>query len=194
LLSELDGKAFISNSDAHSLPKIGREYNVFTLEEPNFNEILKALKGINQRRVKANYGLDPRLGKYHRSYCLVCEQVIEGEPPVSKCPVSQKHSVIIGVRDRLEIIKDRSNPEIKNRPPYKYQIPLEFLPKIGSKTIDKLVNNFGTEMKILHELSLEDLLSPGIIKEEAAQYIILARDGKLGVGAGGGGVYGSIIS
>lgn len=28
-LKELDGKSFLSNSDAHSLIKMGREYNVF---------------------------------------------------------------------------------------------------------------------------------------------------------------------
>lgn len=142
-LSELDGKSFISNSDAHSLPKMGREYNLFEMESPTYKELLKALKGEDGRSVKANYGLNPKLGKYHRSYCEICDKVIDGQPPVTKCPVSEKHLVVVGVKDRLEIIKDREEPLMKGRAPYNYQIPLEFLPKVGPKTIEKLVSHFG---------------------------------------------------
>ena len=38
---ELDGKTFISNSDAHSLPKMGREYNVMLMEDLSYNEVMK---------------------------------------------------------------------------------------------------------------------------------------------------------
>jgi len=86
-LGELDEKAFLSNSDAHSLSKMGREYNIFEMEEANYEEILKAFKGIDGRKIKANFGLDPKLGKYHRTYCLVCDSVIKEDPPVLKCPV-----------------------------------------------------------------------------------------------------------
>ncbi|HOQ36882.1 MAG TPA: endonuclease Q family protein [Acetivibrio sp.] len=189
-LSELDGKVFLSNSDAHSLIKMGREYNVFQMEEPSFEEILKAFKGIDGRSIKANYGLDPKLGKYHRSYCLICDRVIEGQAPVLKCPVSEKHQVVVGVRDRLMLIKDRDNPRMNGRPPYRYQVPLEFLPKVGPKTIDKLINHFGSEMNVLHQATFEELAA--VAKEEIARNIILSREGKLSIEAGGGGVYGKV--
>jgi uncharacterized protein (TIGR00375 family) len=189
-MSELDGKSFISDSDAHSLIKMGREYNIFEMEAPTFDELLKALKGEAGRRVKANYGLNPKLGKYHRSYCEICDAVIEGEPPVTKCPVSDKHRVLVGVKDRLDIIKDRENVEMGNRAPYYYQIPLEFLPKVGQKTIDKLVKNFGSEMKVLHKASYEELSK--VVKEDIARNIVLGREGKLGIEAGGGGIYGRV--
>lgn len=189
-LSELDGKAFISNSDAHSLPKMGREYNIFEMADTSFEEVLKALNNEDNRRIVANYGLNPKLGKYHRSYCEICDMVIEGDPPILKCPVSEKHSVVVGVRDRLEIIKDRDEADMKDKPPYNYQIPLEFLPKVGPKTIDKLINHFGNEMKIIHEASYEALSK--VVKEEIARNIVLAREGKLGIEVGGGGVYGKI--
>lgn len=189
-LSELDGKTFISNSDAHSLPKMGREYNIFEMEKPNFEEILKALKNIDGRRISANYGLNPKLGKYHRSYCEICDKVIEGQPPVLKCPVSEKHNVVVGVRDRLEIIKDRNEPEMQGRAPYNYQVPLEFLPKVGPKTIEKLIERFGNEMNILHKSTFEELAK--VVKEDIARNIVLAREGKLGIEVGGGGVYGKI--
>ena len=189
-LSELDGKSFISNSDAHSLPKMGREYNIFEMEDASYQEILKALWNIDGRRIIANYGLNPKLGKYHRTYCDTCDQVIEGEPPVLKCPVSEKHKVVVGVRDRLEMIKDRNEPNMMSRPPYNYQIPLEFLPKVGPKTIEKLIDHFGSEMKVLHNASYEELAD--VVKEDMARNIVLAREGKLGIDVGGGGVYGKI--
>jgi len=189
-LSELDGKTFNSNSDAHSLSKMGREYNVFMMESLNYEEWLMALKNENGRKIVANYGLNPKLGKYHRSYCLNCDTLIDGEPPKLECPVNNKHKVVVGVLDRLEIIKDRKEPKIINRPPYHYQIPLEFLPKVGPKTIDKLIERFGNEMNILHKATEEELAE--VVKEDIARKIILAREGRLDIREGGGGVYGKI--
>lgn len=189
-LSELDGKTFLSNSDAHSLIKMGREYNIFEMEAANFSEIVKAMRNTEKRRVKSNYGLDPKLGKYHRSFCNTCNSVIHGDPPILRCPVSDRHSVVVGVRDRIEVIKDRKQPLMEGKPSYNYQVPLEFLPKVGPKTIDKLIKHFGNEMNILHEASFDELKS--VVAEDVARNIILAREGNIGIEAGGGGIYGKI--
>lgn len=190
LLCELEGKAFISNSDAHSLMKMGREYNIFEMQEPSFDEVVKALKGEGGRRVKANYGLNPKLGKYHRSFCINCDSIIEGDPPVINCPVSDRHHVVVGVLDRIEMIKDREVPDTARRAPYHYQVPLEFLPKVGPKTIDRLIDHFGNEMNILHQATLEELKE--VVNGEIAEKIILAREGRIGIDAGGGGIYGRV--
>lgn len=190
MLSELDNKVFISNSDAHSLIKMGREYNIFEMELPDFRELLMALAGEGGRRVKANYGLNPKLGKYHRSFCLACNTVIEGEPPVLSCPVSARHPIVVGVKDRIKVIKDRDAPETTGRAPYHYQVPLEFLPGVGPKTIGRLIDHFGNEMNVLHKASLEELKQ--VVKEKTAKDIILAREGKIGIDAGGGGIYGRV--
>lgn len=189
-LSELDGKSFTSNSDAHSLGRMGREYNVFLMEELNYEEWLMAIKGEKGRRIVANFGLNPKLGKYHRSYCLMCDRRLEGNPPQTTCPVNSRHKVLTGVLDRLEIIKDREAPDTSKRPPYNYQIPLDFLPGVGPKTIDKLIEHFGNEMNILHRATEEEISS--VVKSDIAHSIILAREGKLGIQEGGGGVYGKI--
>ena len=76
-ISELENKTFLTNSDAHSLPKIAREYNKMKVEDISFKEIVKALKNEDGRKILANYGLDPKLGKYHRTYCDDCEKTIE---------------------------------------------------------------------------------------------------------------------
>ena len=106
-ISELETKTFLTNSDAHSLPKIAREYNKMEVETISFKEVVKALKNEDGRRVVANYGLDPKLGKYHRTYCDDCEKSIETKEPVEKCPMCGGKNVTFGVFDRIELIKDK---------------------------------------------------------------------------------------
>lgn len=190
LLSELDHKSFISNSDAHSLAKMGREYNVLRLAEPSYRELLLALQNNSRRAVLANYGLDPRLGKYHRSFCLTCDRLLEGDPPVLSCPVSPDHHIVVGVKDRIEAIRDLESPSGSHSSSYHYQVPLEFLPGVGPRTIDRLIEHFGNEMNVLHKATEEELKQ--VVKAGIADRIILAREGRIGIGAGGGGIYGRI--
>ena len=192
-ISELENKTFLTNSDAHSLPKIAREYNKILVEDISFKEFVKALKNEDGRKVLANYGMDPKLGKYHRTYCEKCDKPIPGNPPVTKCPDCDSSNITMGVFDRIEIIKDKENTKSpKTRPPYIYQIPLTFVPGLGGKTIDKLLNVFGTEMNILHKLSKDDI--EAVVGEKVANNIINARNGNVKIEAGGGGVYGKISS
>ena len=190
MISELDSKTFLTNSDAHSLQKMGREYNKIVLEAPSFNELLKALRNEDGRHIEANYGLNPKLGKYHRSFCLKCEKVLLGDPPVLKCDLFPKHRVVVGVLDRLEKIRDREKPQTPGRPPYYYNIPLEFLPKVGPKTIDRLIEHFGSEMKVVHDAQYDELVR--VVPSDIAKSIISAREGRLSIEAGGGGVYGKV--
>ncbi|MDD3839848.1 MAG: endonuclease Q family protein [Clostridia bacterium] len=189
-ISELDDKSFLSNSDAHSLPKLGREYNVVELNQPTYKEVVMALKGEAGRRINANYGLDPKLGKYHRTFCIDCNRVIEQPPPVEYCPIEKEHKTVMGVMDRLYIIKDKEMGCSSNKPPYHYQVPLEYLPGVGPKTIDRLIKLFGNEMNVLHKVSQDEL--KGVLTEQAAQYIISSREGRLKLEVGGGGVYGRV--
>ena len=62
-ISELESKTFLTNSDAHSLPKIGREYNKLVLNDISYKEFVLALKNDFDRKIAVNYGLNPRLGK-----------------------------------------------------------------------------------------------------------------------------------
>ncbi len=190
-ISELEGKTFLTNSDAHSLPKIAREYNKILVEDISFKELLKAIKNEDGRRILTNYGLDPKLGKYHRTYCEVCEKNIPGIAPVTKCNTCDSKNITMGVYDRIQIIKDKKESKSpENRPEYVYQIPLSFIPGLGNKTIEKMLDHFETEMNILHKLSFDDL--EAVIGEKNARNIINAREGKIKVQEGGGGVYGKI--
>ena len=190
-ISELETRTFLTNSDAHSLPKIAREYNKMLLKDISFKEIVKALKNEDGRKVLANYGLDPKLGKYHRTYCDDCNKSIETSKPVETCPYCGGKNVTFGVFDRIELIKDKDKTKSpKDRPPYVYQIPLGFIPGVGGKTVQKLLDNFETEMNILHKLSKDDI--EAVVGEKVATNIDNARNGNCVVQSGGGGNYGKV--
>ena len=190
-ISELEGKTFVTNSDAHSLPRIAREYNKMQVGDISFKEIVKALKGEDGRKVLANYGLDPKLGKYHRSFCEDCNDSIEIDQAATICPRCGGKNITFGVFDRIELIKDKKETKSpENRPPYIYQVPLTFIPGVGGKTIDKLLNNFETEMNILHKAGQDDL--EAVVGEKIANSIYKSCHGEVKVHSGGGGVYGKI--
>ena len=190
-ISELENKAFLTNSDAHSLPKIAREYNKILVEDISFKELLKAIRNEDGRKIISNYGMDPKLGKYHRTYCEVCGKNIKGDAPVTKCDTCDSRNITMGVFDRIELIKDKKKSiSPKNRPEYIYQIPLSFIPGVGKKSLEKLLDTFNTEMNIIHKLSKDDI--EAVVGEKVANNIACARDGKMNIQAGGGGVYGQV--
>ncbi|WP_425800278.1 hypothetical protein ACHOLT_10215 [Desulfitobacterium sp. Sab5] len=188
-LSELEHVTLFSNSDAHSLPKIAREYNLLELTENSFAGLSK-LVYEKQGHVIANYGLPPKVGKYHRTYCLVCEKIVEGRPPVLSCPRCGSQKVVTGVMDRLVSIADR---ELIHTPDsrYVYQVPLSSLPGIGPRMYKRLLDVFGTEMAVLHHASKDDLVQ--VAGEKVTQWILGSREGNLVFQEGGGGVYGRVV-
>ncbi|UJF31206.1 endonuclease Q family protein [Paenibacillus hexagrammi] len=192
LISELDRYTFVTNSDAHSLGKIGREYNEMRMAEPNFEELVKALARQEGRGVAANYGLNPRLGKYHRTYCGQCESILdESVTAVERCLYCGSGKIVRGVMDRILSLADREEPSIPDyRPPYNYQVPLEFIPGLGKKKMNLLLSEFGTEMNVLHRASFQELSV--VVGEELAGYIVMAREGRLQLEVGGGGRYGKV--
>lgn len=212
-LPELDGKAFLTDSDCHSLPKLGREFNVMRLAAPTFEDVARALRESggakaggaspasgNRPGILANYGLDPRLGKYHRTFCLTCEQVVPEPPPAGHCARCGGTQVVFGVTDRLEMIAERpsrgrlvngATVQVPGRPPYHYQVPLEFIPGVGPRLRDRLIAGFGSELAALHDASGEALRQ--VAGEQVAGRILAARRGELALRSGGGGLYGSVM-
>lgn len=186
-ITELHDFTFVSNSDAHSLAKIAREYQEIAIEDTSFQEFYFALYNVNGRHIKRNFGMNPRLGKYHNTVCAKC--LAPAQTDAKTCSACGSDKIIKGVFDRIsELAGDTPNPV--NRPPYLHQVPLEYLPSLGPKTFQKLLANFQTEMNIIHDVPLENLLD--IIPEKLAHTIINMRKGELSVQAGGGGKYGSV--
>ncbi len=184
-IAELAPLTFLSNSDAHSLPKIGREHNALLVPEESYRGVLAALRRAAGASVRANYGLDPRLGKYHRTYCEACLTVTHAPPPVRLCPACGSDGITFGVLDRIAEIADRREPSSPaHRPPYVHQVPLEFVPGLGSVKVNALLNRFASEMAILHETE----------EEQIAQVVGQARAGTLALRPGGGGHFGKAIT
>ncbi|WP_246942384.1 endonuclease Q family protein [Bacillus pinisoli] len=186
-IEELHSYSYVTNSDAHSLPKIGREHQIIRMVQPTFEELRKALHRKDGREIVANYGLDPKLGKYHRTTCDQCLTLLErSEEP---CPSCGSSKIVKGVYDRLVELKSFEGT-YKNRPPYIHQVPLEFIPGLGPKTLEKLRNYFKTEMAIIHEAPEAALHE--IVPSAVAEFIIKARKGTLLLQSGGGGRYGKV--
>lgn len=191
-IGELADYTFLTNSDAHSLDKIAREYNVLALAAPTLAECAQAFARRDGRRVAANYGLDPRLGKYHRTFCEACQSIDPtGTTFTDRCPSCGSRKIVKGVFDRIESIADYPEPRHPaHRPPYHHQVPLSFVPGVGRKAMAKLLAAFGSEMNVVHRASLPELTQ--VVGAKVAETISLARAGEAAIAAGGGGVYGKL--
>ncbi len=189
-LSELQSLTFLTNSDAHSIPKIGREYNQIQVKEASFHEFRLALQRKSGRKVVANYGLNPRLGKYYRTRCLVCGELWRSDLAQSRCPYCGSEKRVKGVYERILELKDQAMRHPDHRPPYIHQVPLEYIPKLGKKTLEKLLKAFGTEMNIIHHVEIEEIAK--VANPMIAKQIGLAREQRLKFEEGGGGKYGRV--
>lgn len=201
-LSALDRIALISNSDAHSPSKIGREANVFDTEL-SYQGILGAIKSKNPEKFLYTIEFFPEEGKYHYDGHRICE--INFSPGESKkcnniCPVCGK-PLTIGVLNRVEELADRPEGEKpKIAIPFKSLIPLaEIIADVlgvlpGAKQVDReydnLINKFGSEFKVLLDVPEIDLKK--FITPEIAEGIIKTREGKINIIPGYDGVYGKI--
>jgi PHP family Zn ribbon phosphoesterase len=150
------------------------------------------LENREGRKVTANYGMDPLMGKYHRSFCPVCEMITGDDPPVLKCSNCGNEKMVMGVYDRIVQISDYEEPRhIIGRPPYKYRVPLKNIPGVGPKTAARLLAYAGNEIELIEKTDI------GIIEKLAgndiARIIETMRNSRLEIDPGGGGKYGKII-
>ena len=183
-IRELANKKFLTNSDAHSLPKIAREYNTFEMENISFESFKKVL-GYEEEKsesetkklnyIVCNNGMYSRLGKYNKTYCDICECVSEIED--GKCKKCGSKKIVKGVEDRVLEIADGESISPKNRPEYMYKIPLEYIPKLGKKTKEKMLELYGTEMNILNKVSIKNIEEN--FGKQIAKNIEIARNGNI---------------
>jgi len=199
-LSQLDNISLVSNSDAHSLPKIGREANVFDTEL-SYEGILEALK--TKKDFLYTVEFFPEEGKYHydgHKTCNLCLAPKESKKHNNICPKCGK-PLVIGVLNRVEELADR--PEgfvLKGAVPFKNLIPLNEIiaESLGVSVVAKdvprhynnLIKNLGNEFKILLESTKEEIKKYSL--PEIADGVIKVREGKVSIEPGYDGVYGKI--
>ncbi|MBM7584427.1 uncharacterized protein (TIGR00375 family) [Bacillus pakistanensis] len=186
-IEELHQYPYLTNSDAHSLQKMAREYQQLLLQEASFEEFRKALKKAGGRKIIENYGLNPYLGKYYETTCSSCFKVVDDK--TRYCSACDHTKSTRGVKHRINELAGSKEPP--TRPPYIPQVPLDYLPGLGPKTMEKLVAQLGTEMNILHDVSQDELEK--VVPKPLAELIVKARTGGLILQAGGGGKYGKVV-
>lgn len=214
LVTELDGMALISSSDAHGPDAIGRESTLLWTQGRSWAELRLALRGAGGRRVDAWFGLDPRLGKYHRTACRRCGwmagPVIAASGPAPGPPACPRCGEVGGLATGvLDLVMglaggppageraEAGRPAGRGRggqdgpgpgPGYVHQVPLLMLPGIGPATARRLRQALGGEHQVLHHAGLDAIAA--VAGPQVARTIGAQRQGRLEVSPGGGGVMG----
>jgi uncharacterized protein (TIGR00375 family) len=199
-LSSLDNITLISNSDAHSPAKLGREANIFN------NEIsYKAI--IDSIRTKTGFlgtiEFFPEEGKYHYDGHRACKVRFSPKETIKHnyiCPVCGKR-LTVGVMHRVEKLADREDGyKPSGALPFFPIIPLQEIIsetlKIGvnSKAVNdgylQIIEKLGNEFKILMDIPLKDIEEAGtpLLGEAIARM----RSGNVNIAPGFDGEYGKV--
>lgn len=201
-LSQLDSITLISNSDSHSLAKIGREANVFDTEV-SYGAIAEAIKEKDPTKFLFTVEFFPEEGKYHYDGHRVCETSMKPEESKQHNNICPKcgRPLTIGVMNRVAELADREEgytPE--NTPGFKSLIPLEEIIAdslgvgVASKRVreeyEKMIHSVGSEFSILLDADEVTLRSAAL--PEVAAGILRVREGKVHIEPGYDGEYGKI--
>lgn len=201
-LSRLDNIALISNSDSHSLQRIGREANVLDCEL-SYDGIISAIKSHDPKKFLYTIEFYPEEGKYHYDGHRMCK--VSLDPKKTRelkklCPSCGK-PVTVGVMNRVEALADRppgGKPEVVI--PFKNLVPLDeiiaesFGMGVASKKVKdeykNLIEKIGSEFAVLVDSSLSDLTYATL--PEVVEGISRTREGRLQIEPGYDGEYGHV--
>lgn len=199
-LSQLDGYRLVSNSDAHSPSKLGREACVFDCSM-SFRAVRKALE------TGTDYGgtieFFPEEGKYHldgHRNCGICLTPRETRRRKGLCKACGK-PVTVGVLNRVEQLADRpEGAKSPNPRPFRNSIPLsEILAEIMKVSpsarkvqtaLNGMVAELGPELHILDRVSTDEITRAG--SPLLAEAISRMRSGRVIRTAGYDGKYGAM--
>lgn len=198
-LSMLDKIILISNSDAHSPAKIGREANIFDTKF-SYKDITEAIK--TGKGFIGTVEFFPEEGKYHYDGHRSCGIRLSPKETIKRnylCPLCGKR-LTVGVMHRVELLSDREEGFKPNKAhSFNSIIPLtEIIAEINktstqckavSNLYGKAINAIGNEYDILLKRNLKDIESFDYILAEAIDRM---RKGKIIVEPGYDGEYGKI--
>lgn len=201
-LSELDGVTLVSNSDAHSPPKLGREANVLDCAL-DYRDMLRVLRGEDPARFLFTIEFFPEEGKYHFDGHRACGQrlsPVETRAAGGRCPGCGR-PVTVGVMSRVEALADR--PEGRGgdgRVPFRNLIPLEEIiaaafgsqPGTGAVREEylKIVRALGGEFHVLLDAPLDELARH--TRPRVVDGVRRVREGRVLIRPGYDGVFGEI--
>jgi len=205
MVSDLDKFLLVSNSDAHSPENLGREANVWDLEDFSYDEIYNLLKNKDKNKFLYTIEFYPEEGKYHFDGHLKCGTFFNPQETKKNkgiCPVCKK-PLVIGTMNRVMELADRSLEEVEKIKdkfiPYKSLIPLKEIigeiENVGSKSkkVDavyhKLIKKGENEFNVLLNINIEklkiiggDVFAEAIKRMRAGQvHLQPGYDGKYGI-------------
>ena len=207
---ELDNRAIVSFSDAHSPGRLGRELTAFD-SELSWRGLVAGLRNCGVAFTVEFY---PEEGKYHYSghrRCGVVYGPAEEAAHGSDCPVCGR-ALTLGVLHRVSRLADRALPDHLqpdshglidaggSHPPFARLIPLpEVIAAIRGvgpnsrrvmREYDAVIDRIGSELAALLYASESDLLP--VAGETLTRAIMRARLGQVAVHPGYDGVYGTV--
>jgi uncharacterized protein (TIGR00375 family) len=200
--SALDRFRLVSNSDAHSGEKLGREVNLFS-GDVSYEGIYRALRGEGlAHKFLGTVEFFPEEGKYHLDGHRKCGVVLEPRDTRARgglCPVCGK-PLTVGVLSRVLELADRDAPvEPQGQPGFISLVPLaEILSEVlgvgpNTKKVKelyaKLLRRVGPEMDILQSVPVEDVRTAHPLVGEA---VARMRKGKVMRDPGFDGQFGVI--
>lgn len=199
-----DGRrmTLISNSDAHSPTKLGREVNVFDTEL-NYSAIREAIIKKDKSKFLNTIEFFPQEGKYHYDGHRLCKVSMSPEQRKKVegiCPKCGR-KLTVGVLSRVDELADKKDGFVPpDAIPYKSLVPLkEIIAEavgVGPQTkkvegyYQELIQKFSNEFNILLDVSLEELNKFTLPK--IAEGIKRVRDGKLIIEPGYDGEFGKV--
>lgn len=187
-ISALDRFQLISNSDAHSPSKLGREANLLDIEM-SYDGLRAAIQ--EGKGLEGTIEFFPEEGKYHfdgHRKCHICLSPGEAETYGGRCPVCGK-KLTTGVDHRIHQLADRAEGFVKEgSKPYESLMPLAEViaacagystaSKRVRQNYEQMLAGLGPEFAVLREVPLEDirkksgeLLSEGIRRLRAGEVI-----------------------
>jgi DNA helicase II / ATP-dependent DNA helicase PcrA len=201
-ISNLDRYTLVSNSDAHSPPKLGREATLFDIELA-YDALFDALRSGDPARCAGTIEFFPEEGKYHldgHRNCNICWEPPQTIAHNGICPVCGKE-ITVGVMHRVEVLADRPQGGRPPRThPYYNMVPLpEILGEVhgtgpgarrATQDYEKLLDRLGPELYILRQAPLEDVQAVG--GPRLAEAIRRMRRGEVRAEGGYDGEYGVI--
>jgi len=197
----------LSNSDAHSLEKLGREATLFSIDAASaysYRDIVGAIAKKNSDRVAETIEFFPEEGKYHVDGHAACN--FSCAPHETKkcggiCPKCGKQ-LTIGVLNRVEALADVETEKVIHslHAPFRSIIPLVELvafsigTSVTSKKVvamyDRMIEKIGTEFYILLDAPIEKISA--MAGAEIAETIASMRLNNIKLTPGYDGVFGKI--
>lgn len=185
-VSALDSYVLVSNSDAHSPSKLGREANIISTDM-SYPAVAKALNG--QGGLTGTIEFFPEEGKYHydgHRACGVCLSPLETKEASGRCPICGKR-LTIGVQHRVDELADRNEgfrPD--GAKPFESLAPLPevIAASTGCSTAsvkvsalyELMLRELGPEFYILREAELADIgRAAGPCVEEGIRRLRMGR-------------------